>query len=91
MLGLFLKVSFENTCGRIRPILLEAKEYSKTNGYGLNDTGANSDHGVDFLVTASRSVLAISELLIYLVREVGVLGKVKGPWILIPTNVYNRD
>jgi hypothetical protein len=91
MLGFFLWVSFENTCGRIRLIVLGAKEYCKTNGCGLNDTGANSDDGVDSLVTASRSLLVISELLVCLVREVGALGKVTGPWILIPTNVYNRD
>lgn len=84
-------VVIENTCGCIRPIVLEAKEYSKTNGCGLNDTGANSDDGEDILVTASRSLLAISELLVYLVREVGALGKVRGPWILIPIHVYNRD
>jgi hypothetical protein len=81
----------ENTCGCIRLIVLEAKEYSKTNVCGLNDTGENCDGGEDTPVTASRSLLAISELLVYLVGEVGALGKVRGPWILIHINVYNRD
>jgi hypothetical protein len=53
MLGLFLWESFENTCGRIKPILLEAKECSKTNSYKLDDTGANSDESVDVLVEIS--------------------------------------
>lgn len=91
MLALFHWESFENTCGRKKPILLETKECSKTNGCGLDDTGANSDEGVDILVTASRSVLATTELLIHLLREVDAPCKVRGARILIPKNVYLRD
>ena len=91
MLVPFRCESFENTCGRTKPNLLEAKECSKTNGCGLDDTGSNSDEGVDILVIASRSVLATIELLIHFLREVGALCKVRGTWILISTKVCRRD
>jgi hypothetical protein len=36
-----------------KPILLEAKECRKTNGFRLDDTGAKTDEGMEILVEIS--------------------------------------